>query len=257
MADAAVGDSGTRAIRSIAEVPPLGPSADGNEVDVPLSWVFALSDPAPTGSAPYVVAGGTMPCGFEPAWTISTRVPATAGGGEVQLRMRARRRAAGAAGTTAAADGGCTTTTFGVSLVSLSILRLGEWRVVDAVPHGPADPVLVPIVQRVVPDDAALRPAAERWTRACVADAECPGGVCASVGAGRVCVPPRDPWLHNHQACPGGTRSVEVSHTAPGATARQWQACVAACGEAGRCPGALRCDPLGVCVPVHAAVSPG
>lgn len=251
----APGDGGTRAIRSIAELPPLGPSPDGREIDLPLGWVFLLSDPAPTGSAPYAAVGATVPCGFVPAWTVSTKAPGGLGqGGEIRLRMRARWQGSGAP------TGGrepCRDRPEAVQLVSLSVLRLGPWRVRDEIAHGPGDPVLTEVVQRVVADDSALRPPAERWTRPCAADADCPGGLCAAVGAGRVCLPPRDPWRHNDQDCPGGTRAVSVTHTRPGEGPRSWEACVAACPDGGGCPGTLRCDPVGVCVPGDAPVSPG
>ncbi|MDB4928818.1 MAG: hypothetical protein JWM10_1302, partial [Myxococcaceae bacterium] len=135
-------------VPAVAEIPPLGPSADGQEIDVPLRWIHLLAEPAPTGSAPYAVVGAKVPCGYVPRYTVSER-----GDGEVRLRMRAQRRAV---------DGGhCEGGAPVVELVSLSQLRLGAWRVVDAVP--PAGPALPPRVLHVVPDDGTLAPAAERW----------------------------------------------------------------------------------------------
>lgn len=251
----ASGDGGTRIMRTLAEIPPLGPSADGREVDVPIAWAYLLSEPSPTGSAPYAVVGATLPCGFAPAWTISTRAPATGpeGGGTVRLRMRARWQGPGEPSPAART---CASPPTAVQLVSLSVLRLGAWRVVDEIAHGPTDPALPEVVQHVVADDATLRPAAERWTRPCAADADCPGGVCAAVGGGRLCAPRTDPWRANGQACPGGTRAVSLRH-GEGDAARTWEGCVAACGDGGACPGALRCDPVGVCLPGDRPVSPG
>ena len=156
--------------------------------------------------------------------------------------MRAQRR------TT---DGGrCEGGTSVVELVSLSLIRLGTWRVVDAVAHGEHDvPPPTPRVLHVVPDDATLAPAAERWTRACQATADCAGGgLCARVGAGSICLPPMDPWLHLGRPCPEGTRSVEATPASSGEGA-PWRACVAACDRAGHCAGRLQCDASGICLP--------
>ena len=122
----ASGDGGTRIMRTLAEIPPLGPSADGREVDVPIAWAYLLSEPSPTGSAPYAVVGATLPCGFAPAWTISTRAPATGpeGGGTVRLRMRARWQGPGEPSPAART---CASPPTAVQLVSLSVLRLGAW----------------------------------------------------------------------------------------------------------------------------------
>ena len=60
-------DAGNR-VRTIAEVPVMGPSADRREVDVPLRWMHLLANPVPTGSAPSVVVGAEIPCGYRPAW---------------------------------------------------------------------------------------------------------------------------------------------------------------------------------------------
>jgi hypothetical protein len=222
-------------VPAVAEIPPLGPSADGSEIDVPLRWIHLLAEPAPTGSAPYAVVGAKVPCGFVPRYTVSER-----GDGEVRLRMRAQRRAV---------DGGpCEGDTQVVELVSLSQLRLGAWRVVDAVP-GPG-PTLPPRVQHVVPDDRALAPAAERWTRLCASTADCiGGGLCARVGAGSICLPPSDPWLALGRPCPEGLRSTAAMAVDP-TEAPPWRACVAACDGGAHCNGALRCDPAGICLPI-------
>lgn len=234
--DAAVAPVDAERVPAIAEIPPPGPSADGAELDVPLRWIHLLAEPAPTGSTPYAVVGATVPCGFVPRYTVSERVE-----GEVHLRMRAQRRDGGAAG--------CVGGTPVVELVSLSQLRLGAWRVRDATAHGPQDPPSPegPVLH-VVPDDATIAPPAERWTRACDTGADCAGGgVCARVGSGSICLAPMDPWLHLGRPCPEGTRSVEATAVDRGGPA-PWRACVAAC-TSGQCPGRLRCDPSGICLP--------
>ena len=234
--DAGAPGADVERVPAVAEIPPPGPSADGQEVDVPLRWIHLLAEPAPTGSAPYAVVGATVPCGFVPRYTVSER-----GEGEVRLRMRAQRRAV---------EGRCEGGTAVVELVSLSMLRLGTWRVVDAVAHEDGGtPAATPRVLRVVADDAALAPAAERWTRPCASTADCTaGGVCARVAAGSLCLAPMDPWLHLGRPCPEGLRSVDAAPVAPtdGAPRR---ACVAGCDGARRCPGRLRCDPAGICLP--------
>jgi hypothetical protein len=230
-------------VPAVAEIPPPGPSADGQEIDVPLRWIHLLAEPAPTGSTPYAVVGATVPCGFVPRYTVSER-----GEGEVRLRMRAQRRAT---------DGGlCDGGTPVVELVSLSLIRLGTWRVVDAVAHGEGDvPSPTPRVLHVVPDDGTLAPAAERWTRPCRATADCAGGgLCARVAAASICLPPMDPWLHLGRPCPEGTRSVEAVPVSP-VDGAPWRACVAACDRAGHCPGRLQCDAAGICLPSSSVVA--
>ena len=235
--DAGVARADVERVPAVAEIPPLGPSADGPEVDVPLRWIHLLAEPAPTGSAPYAVVGAVVPCGFVPRYTVSER-----GEGEVRLRMRAQRRPSDGV----ACDGGTPV----VELVSLSMIRLGTWRVVDAVAHGEHDPPVLPSrVLHVVPDDATLAPAAVRWTRGCSTTSDCTaGGVCAHAATGTLCLPPMDPWLHLGRPCPDGLRSVAVTPVAPG-EGTPWRACVAACDRAGQCVGSLRCDPSGICLP--------
>lgn len=222
-------------VPAIAEVPPMGAAPDGSEVDVPLSWIYLLTDPAPTGSTPYAVVGARVPCGFVPRYTVSDR-----GEGEIRLRMRAQRRAT---------DGGrCEGGVDVVEQVSLSLVRLGTWRVVDGVPHGAADaPVPAARTLHVVADDGSLRPAAERWTRACAATVDCEGGgECVRVGPTSICQPAMDPWLQLDRPCPGGTRATTVA--SEGGPPRRH--CIAACDGAGQCPGNLRCDaPTGTCLP--------
>lgn len=234
-ADASAPRVDAERVPAIAEVPPMGAAPDGSEVDVPLSWIYLLTDPAPTGSTPYAVLGARVPCAFVPRYTVSER-----GDGEIRLRMRAQRRDAGH----------CEGSVEVVEQVSLSLVRLGTWLVVDAVPHGPADaPVPAARTLHVVPDDGALRPAAERWTRFCEATADCTaGGECVRAGPSSICQPAMDPWLHLGRPCPEGTRSTLVAPVAADAGAPH-RACVAAC-VAGRCPGELRCDTAtGTCLP--------
>lgn len=235
--DAAAPRVDAERVPAVAEVPPMGPSADGSEVDVPLSWIYLLADPAPTGSTPYAVVGARVPCGFVPRYTVSDKLD-----GEVRLRMRAQRRP----GDATHCEGGVEV----VEQVSLGLLRLGTWRVVDAVPHGAGEvPAPDPRVLHVVPDDATLRPAAERWTRACATTVDCAGGgECVRVGPSAICQAPLDPWLQLGRPCPEGTRSTTVAPVAtPGASRR---ACIAACSAANACPGDLRCDEsTGTCLP--------
>ena len=219
--DAGTARADVERVRAIAVVPPPGPSEDGSEIDVPLRWIHLLEEPAPTGSTPYAVVGATVPCGFVPRYVVSER-------GElvVRLRMRAQRRPP---------DGGaCTVGAPVVELVSLSQLRLGDWQVVDAVPHAAGDPPMpTPRTLHVVADDPALRPAAERWTRPCARTSDCTsGGVCARAGAASICMPAMDPWLHLGRSCPGGTHPIEV-RAVDAREGGAWQACVAACDTAG------------------------
>jgi len=229
----------TRVRLPVAEAAPLGPSADRREVDVPLAWIYLLSDPAPTGSAPYAVLGARLPCGYGVLYGTSDKVDR-----EVRLRLRARYRGEG---PVPAVIPPCGDRPMSVHLVSLSILRLGDWRVVDAVPHGPGDdPVPVARVQHVVADDTSLAPAAVRWTRACATDADCAsgGGECVRVEGVGVCQPPIDGWLGAGQGCPGGTLGADLHH---GTAARR--GCIAACEDGGVCPGSLRCVSGRWCLP--------
>lgn len=231
-------DGGER-IRT-TEAAPLGPSPDRREVDVPLAWIYLLTDPAPTGSTPHAVVGARLPCGYEPLYLTSTK-----DGRTVRIRMRAGW---GAPGPVPEALPACEPVTRAF-LVSEGILRVGDWEVVDQVPHGPGDvPPPVTRVQHVVPDDANLPPIAARWTRGCATDADCAGGgVCASADGGRLCLPEIDPWLSNRAPCVDGATAVDVQHAGNGGT-RTWRACVAAC-ENNACARGLACSPHGLCLP--------
>ncbi len=240
-APAAPADAGT--LVRVTEAAPLGPSPDRREVDVPIAWIHLLSDPAPTGSTPYAVVGARMPCGYGPLYGTSERA-----GGRVRIRLRAQWSGAGPVPAVIPPCGERPVRAF---LVSEGILRLGQWEVVDAVPHGPGDdPPPVTRVQHVVPDDAHIAPPAARWTRPCATDSDCAsGGVCASVEGARVCLPEVDPWLSEGGACAGGTTATEVSYAGDGG-ARTWRACVAAC-QNGACPAPLACSPRGLCLPAR------
>ncbi|MFO0649536.1 MAG: hypothetical protein U0326_25100 [Polyangiales bacterium] len=237
----AASDAGT--IVRVTEAAPMGPSPDRREIDVPITWIHLLSDPAPTGSTPYAVVGARFPCGYGPLYGTSERA-----GGRVRIRLRGQWNAPGPVPATIPPCGDRPVRSF---LVSEGILRLGAWEVVDMVSHGPGDdPEPVSRVQHVVPDDAQLPPAAARWTRPCGADTDCAsGGVCASVEGVGVCLPAVDPWLSEHGACPGGTLATDVQHGPDGGVAT-WRACVASCQQ-GACPTGLRCSARGLCLPSH------
>ncbi|MBI5514635.1 MAG: hypothetical protein HY909_12745 [Deltaproteobacteria bacterium] len=232
-------DAGGR-VRAVAEVPPLGPSADGSEVDVPLDWVYLLTAPSPTGSAPYAAVGVTPPCGFRVLYVTADR-----GDGRVLLRARARREAPGPA---RAADARCDAPTPTAQLVSLGVLRLGDWRVEDALARqGPGDAGRVPpVVQRVVPDDRALAPLMARWTRPCGAGCG-EGGVCMRLAGSHFCAAPRDPWRSMGQPCPAGSAAAEAEPSRGGAAR---EVCLPLCEGGSRCAPGLRCVAgHGVCVP--------
>ncbi len=243
--DASVGaaprpsDGGT--IVRVTEAAPLGPSPDRREVDVPIAWIHLLSEPAPTGSTPYAIVGARMPCGYGPNYGTSERV-----NGEVRLRLRAQWLGAGPVPETIPPCGDRPVRSF---LVSQGILRLGTWRVVDMVPHGPNDdPPPVARVQHVLPDDANLPAPALRWMRGCATDDDCTaGGVCASVEGARLCLAAVDPWLSEHGNCPEGTSPADAQHT-PDAGAATWRACVATC-QHNTCPAGLVCNAQGHCLP--------
>jgi hypothetical protein len=100
-----------------------------------------------------------------------------------------------------------------VQLVSLSVLRLGTWRITDVTAHNADAGRGVSVIQRVLADDASLAPPVARWSRRCSVDADCEGagGECAEVAGQRVCAPPLDPWLSIHQPCAAGTENENVS----------------------------------------------
>jgi hypothetical protein len=153
-------DAGTRI--AVTEAAPLGPSADRREVDVPLDWIYLLTDPAPTGRTPYAVVGARVPCGYEALYLTSEK-----DGSRVKIRFRARWSAA----TPVPVTPPTCERVAKAWLVSEGILRLGDWEVVDMVPHGASDPPAPTTrVQHVVPEDANLAPLAARWVRGCAAD---------------------------------------------------------------------------------------
>lgn len=231
-------DAGHR-IRTIAEVPPMGASADRREVDVPLAWIHVLMDPMPTGGAPSVVVGADVPCGYRAYWANAERV-----GDEVRVRLRARWDRETPPPATPAP---CPTPTPSVQLVSLSVMRLGTWRVTDAVPRPAGAPPAPVATLHVVRDDSTLAAPAARWFRRCDHDADCEGGaVCARIGAGAACLPPLDPWTWAGRPCVDGATARSVRRVDAPTVA--WSACVADCAQ-GRCPAGMRCDPIGACVP--------
>lgn len=236
-AEPRVADAGAR-VRTIAAVPAMGPSSDRRDIDVPLRWMHLLANPAPTGSAPSVVVGAEVPCGYRAHWANAERV-----GDELRVRLRARWDRSDQGPPAVPAP--CPTPTVSVQIVSLSIVRLGTYRVTDAVARdgGTAPSVTL----RVVADDAALAAPAARWFRRCEADTDCEGGaVCAQAGAGRTCLPPVDPWRWSGRGCVDGATARAVS--AVNDPSRRWDACLADCDQ-GRCPAGLRCDAIGACVP--------
>lgn len=230
-------DAGNR-VRTIAEVPVMGPSADRREVDVPLRWMHLLANPVPTGGGASVVVGAEIPCGYRPAWANAERV-----GDELRVRLRARWDREDRPPPAVPAP--CATPTPAVQIVSLSVVRLGTWRVTDAVAR---DGGVTPAVTlRVVRDDGALAPPVARWFRGCVGDGDCEGGaVCARIGAGAACLPPTDPWRWSGRGCVDGATVRTVSAVSD--PSRRWEACLADCDH-GRCPDGMNCDPVGACVP--------
>lgn len=229
---------------AVTEAAPLGPSADRRERDVPLDWIYLLTDPAPTGRTPYAVVGARLPCGYEPLYLTSEK-----DGSRVKVRLRARWSAATPVPPTLP---DCGDRPVKAWLVSEGVLRVGDWEVVDIVPHGPGDPPQPTArVQRVVPEDARLPPLVARWVRGCSTDADChAGGVCAELDGAALCLPPVDPWLGHGRPCVDGATVAEVRHRGDGGT-RSWQACVAACENHG-CPTGLTCSAADHCVPAPA-----
>jgi hypothetical protein len=216
----------------------MGPSADRREVDVPLRWMHLLANPVPTGGGASVVVGAEIPCGYRPAWANAERV-----GDELRVRLRARWDREDRPPPAVPAP--CATPTPAVQIVSLSVVRLGTWRVTDAVAR---DGGVTPAVTlRVVRDDGALAPPVARWFRGCVGDGDCEGGaVCARIGAGAACLPPTDPWRWSGRGCVDGATVRTVSAVSD--PSRRWEACLADCDH-GRCPDGMNCDPVGACVP--------
>lgn len=216
----------------------MGPSADRREVDVPLRWVHLLANPVTTGSAASVVVGAEIPCGYRPHWANTEAV-----GDELRVRLRARWARDDVAPPASPVP--CPTPTPSVQIVSLSVVRLGRWRVTDALSRdGGAAPSAT---LQVVPDDGSAAPPAARWFRPCQRDPDCEGGaVCARIGGGSACLPPMDPWRWSGRACVEGATAREVSRMED--PSHRWTACVADCDQ-GRCPAGMRCDPVGACVP--------
>ncbi len=232
-------DAGGERLR-VSESAPLGPSADRREIDVPLSWIHLLAQPIPTGSTAHAVAGAVVPCGYAAKYLTSS-----AEGRVVRIRLRAEWTQPG---PVPAPLPRCDAP-MRAWLVSEGVLRVGDWEVQDAVPHGPGDPPApVPRVQRVVPDDGHVPAIPARWYRPCAADGDCTsGGVCARVEGVGVCLPEVDPWLSHRAPCIDGATATDVTWTSD-AGVRAWRACLAAC-ENGACARGLRCSPRGVCLP--------
>ncbi len=241
-ADDTLGEGGVR-IRMVAEVPPVGDTAQGRELDLPLQWMYLIADPVATGSAPNVAVGAAVPCGYEPYYAASARHY-----GEVTVRIRARRVPADAM------EAGCVAPRITVHLVSLGVLRVGDWNVVDAVPRGRGEPPAPTVTVHVVPDDPAhLPPALATWTRPCAADRDCVGGgVCAHITSAGLCLAPVDPWLPQGLPCPLGTIPTTVTQ-GPGLSGTR-QACVGSCDASHSCPPRYGCGDAGVCLP--AAILP-
>lgn len=244
LGDAGRFDDGGRRIAMISEVPPVGPSADRREVDVPLRSIYLLTQPAPTGSAPHAIVTARLPCGYTPTVALSRQSE-----GGVLVRLRARWVGEG---EPPPSPQDCPTAADTVKLVSLSILRVGAWPVRDEADHPEGVPAPPAVTQEVVADGPSLAPAITRWTRPCAADPDCPGGRCVAVGSGRVCAAEADPWRAFRQPCPPGARPTLVAHRD-----RTWEACLGAC-VAGACPSPLVClADRGVCVaPPTAASAP-
>jgi hypothetical protein len=226
-----------------AQIPRLGPSEDGAEVDVPLDWIYLLTVPSPTGSAPYAAVGVTPPCGFRVRYVTADR-------GDGRVRLRARARWAGPGPTPTAIP--CEARTPTVQLASLGVLRLGDWAVEDVVaPAGDAASARS-VVQRVVPDDGRVPALMARWTRPCGARGGCAeGGVCMRLEGHAFCAAPEDPWRSQGQPCPAGSAAVRARPAEGEGPPRE--VCMPLCDnpEAGpRCAQGLLCLPdHAVCVP--------
>lgn len=231
--------------------PPGTAIPGGREIDVPLAWIHVSDDPATTGSAPNAIVGATLPCGFRAVYG-SVSPP------ESPLRVRIH---AAFDGTGDPASARCPEPPVSVQIVSLQRLRLGDFSVTDATPHGASDPPVPTVAMRVVPDDAnAPSPMARRYRRCAVGnDASCTaGGVCANVigrSAG-ICVPPIDPYLVTNHPCPDGRADVALDHTSAPAPATPHtpgvRACLASCDDTHPCDASFECvlvDSRRVCLP--------
>lgn len=242
-------------------VPPPGmPSVDELEIDAPLAWLFLREEPAPTGSAPEVIVGAELPCGYRAVYaTVSPPVD------PLRVRLRARFVEQGHGGGRQ-----CSRRPVAVQFVSLQKLRLGTFTVTDATAHGLHDPPVPSVVLHVIADDERTPPRQVRQVRRCIPgqDASCTaGGVCGAI-PGRtdvgVCVPPLDPYLVVGRPCPGpsawtpfGTVAVTLTHRGSFATAAVpsdglVRACLPACDDAHPCAPTLECtdvDGRRVCLP--------
>lgn len=231
--------------------PPGTSSGDGREIDVPLAWVFVTDDPAPTGTAPNVIVGAELPCGYRPVYgTVSPP--------ESPLRVRVHALFQGPGAPSAAQ---CATRPVSVELISLQRLRLNAYTVTDATPHGASDPPVPTVAMRVVADDANTPPPMVRQIRRCTPndDASCSaGGICAAVTgrASGVCVPPIDPYLVVGHPCPEGRSDATLTHAAIAGPAVPSDgvvhACLATCDTAHPCHPSLECvvnGTHGVCLP--------
>jgi hypothetical protein len=248
-------------VPSVLPVPGT-PSSSGLEMDVPLAWLFLRDAPAPTGSAPEVIVGAELPCGFHPVYA-NVSPPHD----PLRVRLRARYGGPGRPTDTSVP---CPTPNNVALIVSLQRLRLGGFTVTDATPHHPGDPPVPSLRLQVVEENERTPSPQVRHVRGCTPgdDATCTeGGVCGAVpgrtGAG-VCVPPLDPFLSAGRACQGVSPgaplgSVEVSLEHPGAYAMRaapapgaLKACLPMCDDAHPCDASLACVPVGglrVCLP--------
>ena len=245
-------DTGVDPNFRIPEVHPPGtPSQNGTELDVPLSWLFVSESPAITGSAPNVVVGGVMPCGFRAVFgTVSP--PAAA------LHVRIHAVYAGQGDPRAEH---CETQPAFVQIVSLQRLRLGEYAVSDALPARGDAGVLPSAALRVVADDSNAPSPMARRVRRCVAgdDSTCTGGgVCATIPDHDVgvCVPPIDPYLFISRPCPDGRVDVTLAHApmtmGPAPREGSIRACLPPCDDAHSCDAGFECIASGeqrVCIP--------
>jgi len=223
------------------------------ELDAHIGWFYLPEDSVPTASAPRVLVGARLPCGYEPSFgTIDNT------GRALRVLLHARYRGTGRPDPSAQ----CPERTPFVDFISLSQVRLGTYPIVDV-----ADPVGGPhATLHVVEDNAQTPTPAARAVRACTAgdDATCTaGGVCGTLATDAathsVCVPPLDAYLLVGRPCPAGRREVALDHAgafaaqpAPAPGPGALRACLPSCDETHPCDPALECVPGsagGVCVP--------
>lgn len=248
----AVVDSGPRF--SVPSVLPAVGTRSAREFDVPLAWLYLVEEPVPTGSAPDVIVGAEVPCGFVPL--LGTVSPP-----ETPLRVRLRVRFAGPGEPDATIP--CPTRPGIAVPISLQRLRRASFTVTDEMPHGAGDPPMPSVSLHVIEDNERTPAPMLRRVRPCNPDddASCTGGgACGGVpgrpGVG-VCAPPLDPYLSIGRSCPAGSAEIRLERARPfGVRAApppgEFRACLPSCDPAHPCTAPLSCLQVGghgVCAP--------